>query len=176
MNEEHEIEEFAPWLVLIITVVGGFLRVLLLGTKGMWLDETFSVWLASPSVPEMLQWMVRVDQHPPLYYLLLHYWMARFGDTPYYVRLFSVLFGAGTIPVIYLIGKRMSGVVVGLAAAVLLALSLFHIYFAQVHPPDVQCRRGDLCPGQLAYGPTLRPAHWQPVSGLSACLAHPRTR
>jgi mannosyltransferase len=97
----------------------------------MWLDETFSVWLASHSVPEMLQWMVRVDQHPPLYYLLLHYWMARFGDTPYYVRLFSVLFGAGTIPVIYLIGKRMSGVVVGLAAAVLLALSLFHIYFAQ---------------------------------------------
>jgi hypothetical protein len=131
MNEEHEIEEFAPWLVLIITAVGGFLRVLLLGTKGMWLDETFSVWLASHSVPDMLQWIVRIDQHPPLYYLVLHYWIARYGDTPYYVRLLSALFGAGTIPIIYLIGKRMSGVVVGLAAAVLLAVSLFHIYFAQ---------------------------------------------
>jgi hypothetical protein len=131
MNEEIEIDEFAPWLVVFITLIGGFLRVFLLGYRGMWLDETFSVWMASHSVVDMLQWIVRIDQHPPLYYLLLHYWIAHNGDTPYYVRLLSVLFGAGTIPIIYLIGKRMSGVVVGLAAAVLLALSLFNIYFAQ---------------------------------------------
>jgi mannosyltransferase len=131
MNEESDLEEFAPWLVIIITLVGGLLRVLLLGAKGMWLDETFSVWMASHSVADMLHWIVRIDQHPPLYYLLLHYWIALNGDTPYYVRLLSVLFGAGTIPIIYLIGKRMSGVVMGLVAAVLLALSLFNIYFAQ---------------------------------------------
>jgi len=65
MYEETELEEFAPWLVLIITLVGGFLRVLLLGTKGMWLDETFSVWLANQSVGDMLQWIVRIDQHHP---------------------------------------------------------------------------------------------------------------
>ena len=129
--EENELEDFAPWFVIIIAVLGGFLRVILLGTKGMWLDETFSVWLASHSVGDMLHWMVKIDQHPPLYYLLLHYWIALNGDTPNNVRLLSVLFGAGTIPIIYLIGKRMSGVVMGLAAAVLLALSLFNIYFAQ---------------------------------------------
>src|SRR5688572_5144316 len=131
MNEEIDIEDLAPWLVIIITLIGGFLRVLLLGTKGMWLDETFSLWLANHSVPEMMQWIVKIDQHPPLYYLLLHYWIALNGDTPYYVRLLSVLFGAGTIPIIYLTGKRMSGAVMGLAAAVFLALSPFHIYFAQ---------------------------------------------
>src|SRR5512136_3209822 len=131
MNEEIDIEELAPWLVILITLMGGFLRVLLLDHKGMWLDETFSVWLANHSVLDMLQWIVKIDQHPPLYYLLLHYWIALNGDTPYYARLLSVLFGAGTIPIIYLIGKRMSGVVVGLVAAVFLALSLFNIYFAQ---------------------------------------------
>lgn len=131
MNEEINIEEAAPWLVLAITLVGGFLRLILLGSKGMWLDETFSVWVASHSVADMLRWIVRIDQHPPLYYLLLHTWIGLSGDTPYHVRLLSVLFGAGTIPIIYLIGKRISGVVVGLAAAVLLAFSLFNIYFAQ---------------------------------------------
>jgi mannosyltransferase len=131
MNEETELEEMAPWLVIVITVMGGLLRVILLGSKGMWLDETFSVWVANHSVADMLQWIVRIDQHPPLYYLLLHYWIALNGDTPYYARLLSVLFGAGTIPVIYLIGKRLSGVVVGLAAAVFLALSPFNIFFAQ---------------------------------------------
>jgi hypothetical protein len=129
--EEDEIESLAPWLVILITLIGGGLRVLFIGNKGMWLDETFSVWLANHSVVDMLQWIARIDQHPPLYYLLLHYWIALNGDTPYYARLLSALFGAGTIPVIYLIGKRMSGVAVGLAAAVFLALSPFNIYYAQ---------------------------------------------
>ena len=131
MNEEPELDELAPWLLLIITLIGGGLRVVFLDRNGLWLDETFSVWLANHSVGEMLPWLVKIDQHPPLYYLLLHYWIALTGDTPYNLRLLSVLFGAGTIPVIYLIGKRLSGAVVGLAAAVFLALSPFNLYFAQ---------------------------------------------
>jgi mannosyltransferase len=131
MNEEIGIDEVAPWLAIIITLVGGWLRFFLLGSKGMWLDETVSVWLANHSVVEMLQWIVKIDQNPPLYYLLLHYWIALNGDTPYYARLLSALLGAGTIPVIYLIGKRISGAVVGLAAAMFMALSLFNIYYAQ---------------------------------------------
>lgn len=131
MNEEIDFEELAPWLVGFLTIAGYILRVLLLGMKGMWLDETFSVWLASHSIADMLQWIVKVDQHPPLYYWLLHYWIGIFGATPYYARLLSVFFGAATIPIVYLIGKRMSGVALGLAAAVFLALSPFHIYFAQ---------------------------------------------
>lgn len=131
MNEEIELDEFAPWLVVILTFIGGGLRVLLLGMKGMWLDETFSVWLASHPVPEMLSWLIKIDQHPPLYYGLLHYWIALTDNTPYNVRLLSVLLGTGTIPLVYLIGKRMSGVVMGLAAAIFLVFSPFHIAYAQ---------------------------------------------
>src|SRR4030065_210211 len=131
MYEESEIEELAPWLVIIITLMGGGLLFFLIANKGLWLDETLSIWVSSHSVVEMLQWIAKIDQHPPLYYLLLHYWIALNGDTPYDVRLLSALFGAGTIPVIYLIGKRMSGVGMGLAAAVILALSPFNIRLAQ---------------------------------------------
>lgn len=67
MDEEIELEEWAPGLVLIITLLGGFLRVLLLDTKGMWLDETFSVWLANQSISDILHWITRIDQHPPFY-------------------------------------------------------------------------------------------------------------
>jgi mannosyltransferase len=132
MNEEIEIDDLTSWLIItFITLFGGWLRVLLLANKGMWLDETFSVWLASHTVADMLQWTVKIDPHPPLYYLLLHYWMAFRGAAPYDVRLLSVLFGTGTIPIIYLIGKRMSGAIVGLAAAAVMTFSLFNIYFAQ---------------------------------------------
>jgi 4-amino-4-deoxy-L-arabinose transferase-like glycosyltransferase len=131
MNEEIDIEELAPWLVILVTLIGGGLRVLLLDHKGMWLDETFSVWLAGHSVGDMLQWIVRSDQHPPLYYLLLRGWIALRGDTPYAVRMLSALFGTGTIPIIYLTGKRISGAITGLVAAMLLAFSPFNIRFAQ---------------------------------------------
>ncbi len=131
MYEESEIEELAPWFVIIITLIGFGLRVFLLANKGLWLDETLSIWVSSHSVVEMLQWIAKIDQHPPLYYLLLHYWIAINGNTPYDVRLLSALFSAGTIPIIYLIGKRISGVAMGLAAAVLLALSPFNIRYAQ---------------------------------------------
>ncbi len=131
MNEDIELEEFAPWLVIAITLIGGALRVLLLSTKGLWWEETFSLWMSNHSVIDMLQWIARIDHHPPLYYLLLHYWMALKGNAPDSVRLLSALFGAGTIPIIYLIGKRTSGVMIGLVAAVLLALSPFNIRFAQ---------------------------------------------
>ena len=73
MKEEIDFEDFAPWLAVALTLVGGWLRVFLLGNKGMWLDETFSVWLANQSVPEMMQWIIKIDQHPPVYYLLLQY-------------------------------------------------------------------------------------------------------
>lgn len=131
MNEDDELAESAPLFLLLITLAGGFLRVLLLDAKGLWLDETVSVWLANQNVGDMLQWIARIDPHPPLYYLLLHPWLALTGDAPYDARLLSALFGTGTIPIIYLIGKRLSGTVVGLAAALFLALSPFNIYFAQ---------------------------------------------
>lgn len=131
MNEDYELDEAAPLFVLIITLAGGFLRVLLLDAKGMWLDETFSVWLANQRVADILHWIVQIDQHPPLYYLLLHYWVAFNGDGPYAARLLSALFGAAAIPVIYLIGRRLSGAGVGLAAALFLVLSPFNLYFAQ---------------------------------------------
>jgi len=131
MNDDIEIEESAPWMVILITLAGGFLRALMLGFKGMWLDETFSVWLASNNIADMLQWIVKIDQHPPLYYFLLHYWIRLTSSSPYDARFLSVLFGAATIPVIYLIGKRMAGGVMGMAAAMILAFSPFHIYYAQ---------------------------------------------
>ena len=131
MNDEIDLEDVAPWLVTIITLIGVGARVLLLATKGMSLAETVNVWLAGHSLADALLWAAKVNQQPPLYYFLLHLWIQLNGDATYYVRLFSVLFSAGTIPFIYLIGKHAAGEKVGVVAAVILAASPFHIYFAQ---------------------------------------------
>jgi mannosyltransferase len=120
----------APWLLAVLTIVGGVLRVWQIGQKGLWLDEAFSVWLGWQPVPQMWGWLLKIDQHPPLYYTLLHFWMV-FGDSASAVRLFSALAGTLTIPVIFCWGRRLGGVKVGLLAAFILALSPFHVRFAQ---------------------------------------------
>jgi hypothetical protein len=131
MNEDNEIEDIAPWVVIALTLVGFVVRVLLLANKGLWTDEALSLWIANHNIGEMLQWISRIDFHPPLYYLLLHYWIDLVGANTYNLRLLSAIIGAATIPVIYLIGRRMSGLAMGLAAAILLAFSPFNIRFAQ---------------------------------------------
>ena len=113
-------------MLLAIVALGGFLRFYQIGSKGLWLDEAFSVWMGWQPVGEMLGWLVKIDQHPPLYYTLLHLWMA-FGDSAAIVRALSALLSTLTIPVIYLLGRRLSGgdQMVGLLAALILAVSPF---------------------------------------------------
>jgi mannosyltransferase len=119
-------------LPLSLVALGGFLRVYRIGGKGLWLDEAFSIWMGWQPVGEMLSWLVRIDQHPPLYYLLLHLWMAVLGsDDAATVRALSALFGTLTIPVVYLLGRHLADDKVGLLAALILAVSPFHVRFAQ---------------------------------------------
>ena len=48
-----------------LTVLAIALRFYLIGSKTVWLDEAFSIWLARQPLWEMYDWLVRIDQHPP---------------------------------------------------------------------------------------------------------------
>jgi len=119
-----------PLLLLAITLLGAGLRFYAIGQKGLWLDEAFSVWLGWQRLPEMWGWISRIDQHPPLYYTLLNLWM-RLGDDAGTVRLLSAVAGTLTVPVIFLFGRRLAGPGTGILAALVLAVSPFHVRFAQ---------------------------------------------
>jgi mannosyltransferase len=114
----------------LIIAVGVALRLYLIGDKSLWLDESFSIWMGGQPLDAMLRSLVQLDQHPPLYYTLLHFWMW-LGDSETVVRGFSALWSILTLPVIYAIGARIGGRALGLLAALILALSPLHIQYAQ---------------------------------------------
>ena len=120
-------------LVPLIAVValGLLLRLNQIGSEGLWIDEAFSIWLAQHPPGEMLKWVQEVDHHPPLYYGLLQGWTRLFGAHEGPARAFSALCGTLTIAVIYDIGCSLHSARAGLIAALVLALSPFHIRFAQ---------------------------------------------
>ena len=79
--------------------VAAFARKLLLGAKGMWLDET-PAWLANQTLGEMMQSIVRIDPSTRRStHLLLHGWVAFVGDTGLLCPPVSAPSARATIPV-----------------------------------------------------------------------------
>ncbi len=108
------------------------MRLAALDAKPLWLDEAFSLWLASHPSPALLSWLVRIDQHPPLYYLLLRGWVALAGDSALAVRLLSAFASIATLPIFYALTHRLTqNRTIALIALALLTVSPFHIHYAQ---------------------------------------------
>ncbi len=118
-------------LVSFITLVGLGLRLYAIGAKTVWLDEAFSIWLAQQPLLELWSWLVKIDQHPPLYYTLLHYWIGLFGDTQGPVRALSALGSGLAIPFLYGACRYLFTPRIALIAALLLAFSPFQLRYAQ---------------------------------------------
>lgn len=59
--------------------------------QSYWRDEAFSVLLASKNIKDIILLTIK-DVHPPLYYLLLHFWIRLFGDAEYVTRTLSLFF------------------------------------------------------------------------------------
>jgi mannosyltransferase len=122
---------FIGLILLLILALGALLRIVNLGSDSIWLDEAYSIQFARLPVAQLLDETASSDVHPPLYYLLLHYWIKLFGDSEAAARALSALFGILAILVIYRLAAFLFDRATGLLSALLLALSLFHIEFAQ---------------------------------------------
>ena len=94
----------------------------------LWLDEALTVHLSEVPLGDLPD-VLRRDGAPPLYYALLHGWMALVGTGNQAVRLLSALFGVATLPLLYRAGRRLGGPTVGVGALVLLATSPFAIRY-----------------------------------------------
>jgi mannosyltransferase len=118
----------AERLIILGCLVFGAITRFTPGTP-LWLDEALSVNIAKAplgDIPDLL----RRDGHPPLYYWLLHGWMEVFGDGDRAVRAFSGVLGLVAIGLAYLVGRRLSGRVLGVFAAAVMAVSPYAIRYS----------------------------------------------
>jgi mannosyltransferase len=118
-------------IAALVGIVGiaGFLRFFDLG-PGLDADESYSVDVATHSPGSILRILERTDTHPPLSYLLLHFWMQAFGSSEVAVRSLAALFGVGTVVALYFLGRVLWGPLAGLTAALFLALSQFNVQYS----------------------------------------------
>src|SRR3990167_5414107 len=75
-------------------------------TQPIWRDEAFSILVAQTNPQEIIR-ATSADFTPPLFYLILHYWMLLFGTSEVVTRLLSLVFHIGTIATVYLLTKAL---------------------------------------------------------------------
>lgn len=100
-----------------------------LGRESLWLDEATSLMMARLPIPKLVE-LTAADIHPPLYYLLLHFWRY-LGESEAALRGLSVLGGLLGVGLVFLLGRELFDAVTGLVAAVLMAVAPLHIWYSQ---------------------------------------------
>ena len=71
-------ERFA---LLGILALAASLRFVQLGHDSLWVDEAFSARIAGANFSDLFDQATSADPNPPLYWVLLHGWIAVFGDS-----------------------------------------------------------------------------------------------
>ena len=118
-------------LLFVIILLALVMRLYRLDNQSLWYDEGFSVYLAGMDIDEITA-RTAADIQPPLYYYLLHGWIQLFGNTEWALRALSALFGVLTVPLIYAVAQLLfRSRVAGLLAALLVAVSPLHVWYAQ---------------------------------------------
>ena len=123
-------ERRAFLLLLAIILLAFALRSFRLAHQSIWYDEGLSVHYARQDLSDLLA-QVSASDHPPLYFLLLHVWLPLAGQGEFAVRFLSLAWGVLLIPLVYRLGLRLLAPRAALLAALLIATSPFHVWYAQ---------------------------------------------
>lgn len=121
------------YLIILIVILGAALRFYGLGREGIWYDEAISISVSKLGFKDIIGWVFdnKAETNPPFYYMLLSLWTPLFGDSEAVSRIPSAIFGSLSIVAIYAVGGLLYNKRTGFIAALILAVSVFHIKYAQ---------------------------------------------
>jgi uncharacterized membrane protein len=130
MRANHIITSTPSW-VWCLLLFALALTVRLLHLTGTYIagDEPFSIFIAQYEPSFIVEYLSQ-GNNPPLFELILHYWMNWVGDSDHQLRLLPALFSALTVIPIFLVGKRHLNSTAGIIASLLFTFSIQHIRFA----------------------------------------------
>ncbi|HYW41366.1 MAG TPA: glycosyltransferase family 39 protein [Bryobacteraceae bacterium] len=122
-----------PVLVACLAItVSACCKIARLTSRELWLDETYTAFVATLPFPEVLRHTAG-DMHPPLYWVLVWAWARLVGDGPAQLRLLSALLSLCASFGMLIVGRRFMGARAGCLAAILFAFSpMLFVYSLEV--------------------------------------------
>ena len=138
----HPNREWLYRALLILFIALAFARgVYGLGAQSLWWDESLSLQRANYDLPLVLsnqivltdatRQVITFDNHPPLYFLLLHFVVRLAGQSEFALCFLSLAFSVLTVPLLYALGKRLfDDRWVGLLAALFGSISPLYLWYS----------------------------------------------
>jgi mannosyltransferase len=117
-------------VVLLVLVAFG-VRAVSLDTQSLWRDEVDAMFFATAPLEKVLSDFTRPGWNGPFYFLVLRGWIALTGTSEYAMRFFSLVFGVLSVPLAYVLGRRLFDPQTGLFAALLVSVSPYLTWYSQ---------------------------------------------
>ena len=119
--------------VVLILIIATFLRFYKLDFQSLWLDELYTMNVASPDhgFIEMIKDVTFRESFPYLYFIIVKTFFLLFGHYSIVARIPSAIFGVLCVWMIYKLGKELVSKKVGLIAAILITFNQYSIYNSQ---------------------------------------------
>jgi hypothetical protein len=159
----------AAAVVLALTAWSLVLRTRAIGGS-YWIDEGIAVGIAShplAQIPGLLQ----QDGSPPLYYVLLHNWMALFGTQESATHALSLVFALLCVPAAWWAGASLFGPAAGLIAAVIAAFDPFlSVYADETRMYALVVLLGIVAGAAFLHAFAFRRRRYVPVFGVALAL------
>lgn len=124
-------EKYLYYIFLIIVFLGILLRIINLNYNSFWIDELFSINTAKMDSVSGILDDCRNDVHPPLYQLLLHYYIKFAGDSETAARLLSAVFGILSAAGFFLLANLLFNSKKAVAMMLMFTVAYFPVYYSQ---------------------------------------------
>ena len=160
VREPGWLERYPRWVtdgafLVVITALSAYVRSRYISGQ-FWMDEAITTGIASHPL-SAIPGLLRHDGSPPLFYVLLHFWIRLFGASETATHALSLVFGLLTIPAGYWAGSSLFGRRAGLMAAVLFAFSPFLTQYAgETRMYELMGLLGILATGSYIHGFVFR--------------------
>ena len=122
-----------PYVLLcLVLIVSALCKLLALHSRELWLDETYSAFMAHLPLAQLPRHLAG-EYNPPFYYLFLWVWVRIVGEAQAQLRLLSVIINLFGMAGMFLLARRVLGLRSGAFAAALFAFSpILFVYSLEV--------------------------------------------
>jgi 4-amino-4-deoxy-L-arabinose transferase-like glycosyltransferase len=117
------------YILLSLLGINILLKTAYLSSQPISHDEPFTIYHAQFDFLNIIHYLKNYN-NPPLFELVLHFWIKVFGISPFAVRLLPMIFSSLSVIYIYKIGMLLYNQRIALVSSLLFTCSSFQIYYA----------------------------------------------
>lgn len=130
-RDEHGRARLVLWGIVALAAI---VRLIGIRAQSLWFDEILTVQAASGTLADVVFHPRMNTRIPPFYYVIVHFF-SRLSSQELWLRFPSVVAGVAGIPLFWGLVRRRVGIAAAHVAALLMALSPFHVWYSQEARP-----------------------------------------